>query len=164
MSRVPTLCTDEAKIVALLNAYTPAVEKHSWALSSERERQGFPMGGGYFRIGSGRAGANVARADWKRIIAEHGISMAEHWNASYARSLSRPRIFNHCWIKSRFGETKVERDQRGGIRSCDNAQAREFYAAQHRASLDQVVALIDARDLPSAIAKKKALRRAGEMF
>lgn len=164
MGRVPVMCSDEAKILALVNAFAPAVERHSWHLSSDRQRQGYAMDGGYYRLGSGRGAVNVARSDWKRFLADHAIVMAEHWNASYARSLSKPRIFNHCWIKSRFGETKVERDARGGIRSCDNAEAREFYASQHRASLGQVIDLIDARDLPAAIAKKKALRRAGEMF
>lgn len=154
MRRYKKPFTDEVKILEAINAFLPAVGHHSFSFRWPEEGNG--GSGSYYHIGR----MNVPQAVMKDVCAKNGIVLAEHWRSSFGRG--KWNIFDHCWIKSRFGETKVERSLTGGVRNCDNAEARAYYDAQHARSVAAISGAIDTDGLEAAIAIKKALKASGE--
>lgn len=157
MIRVPKMCEDDAKIVAAINAFTGATAHHSWNLSRERDRLGLRDGGSYYKLGK----LKVHERDWKRLLAEHEIVVAEHSKVSYRSG--RKKVFDWKLVKSRFGEKTVERSLMGRITYCDNAEAKAFYESEHEAAIVAINEQIDGGDLDGAIATKKQLQSQGRI-
>lgn len=152
MRRYKKPFTDEAKILQAINDFLPATCHVSFSFRYPEEGGS----GSYFRIGR----MNVPKVIWDKVLADNSITMAEHYRSS-TRGI-KTVYFGFCYIKSRFGETKVDRYLQGGVKYCDNAEARDFFNGQHQKSVEAICAQIDGGDIEAAKAEKKRLKAAGE--
>lgn len=150
--RIPKITTDDAEILAAINAYEPVTFHFSNNLRiSEGESQ-------YAKIGRVKA----FKSQYDRLIKENGIKMAEHYRSS--RQGWKSKVYGWRLLKSRFGETRVDRYFQGGVRSCDNEEAKEFYNNLSRQAMDEVIAAIDDGDLEKAKKIKRGHVRAGKII
>ncbi len=157
MRRYKKTSGDVEGILAVINNFVPATQHFSWSVL---DADGNRAHGTYFSIGKFR----VAKELWDKILAENSITMAAHARVSY-RNAFRPKYFGECLIKSRFGETRVLRNLGGGgVRECDNPEAKLFYDEQNAKSLERFGDVLDNDGLEAAKAEKKRQLSTGEMI
>jgi hypothetical protein len=146
--------TDDVEgILAAVNAYKPITYHHSWSLS---QALGFKVGGAYVKVG----GLKMPQKQFESLLAERGIKLAEHFRSYIGPA--RPRNYDFRRIKSRFGESVVERDLSGDVINCDNDEARAFYDAAARAAVEEISQLIDGGDIEAAKTAKRRIKREGQ--
>lgn len=151
MRGIPKIVTDDTAILAAIDAYNPVTFHTSHKLGV------FEGEGVYVKIGPVKA----FRSQYDRLIRENDVKMAEHFHCSLVGY--RTKYYGWRLVKSRFGETYVEYHLGGPVRSCDNAEAKEFYSGVTRKSMDEVIAAIDAGDLERAKKIKRQHRREGKI-
>ena len=151
MRGVPKIVTDDAEILAAIDAYNPVTFHTSHKLRV------FEGEGVYVKIGPVKA----FRSQYDRLIRENDIKMAEHFRSSLVGY--RTKVYGWRLVKSRFGETYVDYHFGGPVRSCDNEEAKEFYSGVTRKSMDEVIAAIDGGDLEQAKKIKRQRQREGKL-
>lgn len=155
MARHIKIITDKEKIVNAINKYYRITYHHSFNLGRQLEREDNHQKlivGSYIKIN----GFKVHDPFFQSILDENNIKLARHCNANYRKE------FEIRFIKSRFGESYVTFTLGGGrVFSSDSEEAKEFYGAESKKSVEAISKAISSSGIKEATRIKKSLQNEG---